>query len=58
MFVMFAQPLTTLIRPRNALGNTCIKRKRTNAFLLMIETTNKDIKYIIEAIDQESSSHN
>jgi hypothetical protein len=48
---MFALPLTTPIRPINALGNTCIKNKHTNAFLLMIETTNKNIKYIVEAID-------
>ncbi len=50
MFVMFALPLTTPIRPRNALGTTCIKNKHTNAFLLMIETTKKTSNILLKPL--------
>jgi hypothetical protein len=49
-------PLTTLITfantPRSTLGSIGIKCRRTNAFSHVIKTTNKNIKQIVEAMDQ------
>lgn len=48
---MFAPPCTTPIISTNAPKSTGIKRKRTNAFSLVIEATNKNSKQIVETMD-------
>ncbi len=45
-------PQTTPIIGTNAPKSTSIKRKRTNAFSPMIQTTNKNSKQIVETMDQ------
>jgi len=49
---VFVPPHATLITTTNPLGSTSIKCKHTNAFSLMIETTNKNNKQIIEVMDR------